>query len=127
MKVITPRGRKPIMIEDHAHSEPWRNKIKFEIWKQCPLERFPGAVTVEASFVFAQTGPSAQQLCWPVLNAGVNASGDLDKLTRNLLDAMQESRMIVDDCMVVRLDVKKMWANDLYEPGMFVVVRDVWG
>lgn len=110
MKVITPRGRKPIMVEDHAHSEPWRKRIKAAIQAQCPGVIHPGPVMVRANFSFDRIGPSAQALSWPVVNAGVNANGDLDKLTRNMLDAMQDAGLIVDDCMVVGLTVLKRWS-----------------
>jgi Holliday junction resolvase RusA-like endonuclease len=122
MKVITPRGRKPIMIEDHAHSEPWRKRISAAIRTQCPGVVFPGPVSVIATFSFERLGPSAQALSWPVTNAGANASGDLDKLTRNLLDAMEDSGLIVNDCMVVGLDVSKCWT--VASAGVHVEVTD---
>lgn len=121
MKVITPRGRKPIMVEDHAHSEPWRKRIKTAIQSQCPGVIFPGPVSVVATFSFEKAGPSAQALHWPVVNAGINAAGDLDKLTRNLLDAMEDSGLIVNDCMVVGLDVAKRWDE---MPGIHVEVTE---
>lgn len=124
MKVITPRGRKPIMVEDHAHSEPWRKRIKAAIMTQCPGVVFAGPVSVGATFVFEKLGPSAQVLSWPVVNAGVNASGDLDKLTRNLLDAMQDAGLIMDDCMVIELRVIKIWATEHVKPGIVVAVED---
>lgn len=124
MKVITPRGRKPIMVEDHAHSEPWRKRIKAAILTQCSGVTFPGPVSVGATFVFERLGPSAQILGWPVVNAGVNASGDLDKLIRNLLDSMQDAGMIKDDCMVVELNVIKVWATEHVKSGIVVAVED---
>lgn len=109
MKVITPRGRKPIMVEDHAHSESWRKRIKTAILTQCPGVVFTGPVGVYATFTFDRLGPSAQALTHPVVNSGVNANGDLDKLVRNLLDAMEDSGMIVNDCMVVSVSAVKRW------------------
>lgn len=123
LKVITPRGRKPILIEDHAHSEPWRKRIKAAILAQCsPFETIAVPFAMRATFVFEQAGPSAQHLSWPVLNAGVNASGDLDKLLRNLLDAMQDSGLILDDCLVVQVITSKAWANEYRTPGVHVEV-----
>lgn len=121
MKVITPRGRKPIMIESTTHSEAWRKRIKAAIMTQCPGVRFPGPVSVVATFAFEKAGPSARALSWPVLNAGINAAGDLDKLTRNLLDAMEDSGLIVNDCMVVGLDLAKRWDET---PGIHVEVTE---
>ena len=128
MKVITPRGRKPIMVEDHAHSEPWRKMIRAAILKQCPEVQFGDrAVKVTAWFLFAQIGPTAQRLRWPVVNAGVNANGDIDKLTRNLLDAMKDAKLIDDDCYVIGLEVYKSWAAEDQPPGITARVTDVWG
>lgn len=123
MKVVTPRGRKPIMVEDHAHSEPWRKAIKKAILAQ-RVEIFVGPISVQADFAFAQVGPSSALLSWPTLNAGVNAHGDLDKLARNLLDAMQDAKLITDDCMVVSLNVNKRWAFAGEAPGIYVEVMD---
>ena len=115
MKVITPRGRKPMLIEDHAHSLPWRKRIKSAIIAQVPHvtdsdhRPFALPVRVHATFFFERLGPSAQLLPWPVVNAGMNANGDLDKLLRNLLDAMKDARLIADDSLVVELAASKEW------------------
>lgn len=123
LKVITPRGRKPILIEDHKHSEPWRKRIKAAIQSQCVItEPCARPVQVQATFYFERTGPSAQHLHWPVLNAGVNANGDLDKLLRNLLDAMTDSGLILDDCLVVSVHTSKRWATGGQIPGVDVGV-----
>lgn len=123
LKVITPRGRKPILIEDHAHSEPWRKRIKDAILNQCVIhEPCNRPVQVQATFYFERTGPSAAHMPWPVLNAGVNASGDLDKLLRNLLDAMTDSGLILDDCLVVSVYTSKRWATGDRVPGIEVGV-----
>lgn len=125
LKVITPRGRKPILIEDHAHSEPWRKRIKAAILAQCsPIKTIAVPCAMRATFVFAQEGPSAQHLHWPVLNAGVNASGDLDKLLRNLLDAMQDSGLILDDCLVVQVSTLKTWEVEGITAGVHVEVYE---
>lgn len=125
LKVITPRGRKPVMVEDHALSGPWRKRIESAIKTQVPGVRFVGPVVVVAEFVFPRSGPSAQILPWPIVNAGINAIGDLDKLIRNLLDAMQGCKLIVDDCMVVRLETVKRWVVEDDIPGLNVRVEQV--
>jgi Holliday junction resolvase RusA-like endonuclease len=124
LKVITPRGRKPILVEDHAHSEPWRKKIRQAIAAQYAGVMFSDAVRVEADFAFERIGPSAQLLPWPTVNAGVNAHGDIDKLVRNMLDAMQDVKLITDDCMVIHLNVTKRWAFAGESPGIYVEVME---
>ncbi len=115
LKAIMPRGsRRPVLVEDHAHSKPWRMLVKRTQWQQMPHLRladpYAGPVRVELGFYFAQTGPAAQRLNWPTLNAGVNANGDLDKLERNVLDALQDARLLADDCLVVGMSSFKAWA-----------------
>lgn len=111
LKVVTPRGRKPVLIEDHALSKPWRVKIVKAIKAQYPdIQPTSCAVEVRVSFWFERNGPSARILPWPTLNAGVNAAGDIDKLLRNLLDALQDADVILDDCQVVEVRSVKEWA-----------------
>jgi Holliday junction resolvase RusA-like endonuclease len=129
LKVITPRGRKPLLMEDHAHSAPWRKRIKSAIMAQVPAVTsashipYKLPVRVTASFTFERLGPSAQHLPWPVLNAGANANGDLDKLLRNLLDAMKDAKLIADDSLVVTLSATKQWAGAQELPGISVLVE----
>lgn len=123
MKVITPRGRKPIMVEDHAHSKPWRAKLVKAIKARYPdMQPTSAPISINCDFYFERNGPTAAVLPYPTLNAGVNAAGDLDKLIRNLLDALQESGMILDDCQVVSLISTKNWAGSLGEAGVHVTV-----
>ncbi len=127
LKVITPRGRRPILAEDHAHSAPWRKRIKVAIQTKYPETLQIGHVPitvpimVSAQFWFEREGPSARHLGWPVVNAGVNANGDLDKLLRNLLDAMKDARLIADDSLVVSITTSKKWTRPDQLPGI-----DVW-
>jgi Holliday junction resolvase RusA-like endonuclease len=48
--------------------------------------------------------------------------GDADKLTRNVLDALTDSRMIRDDSLVTHLMVAKMWVPEDMAPGVQVLV-----
>lgn len=126
LKVISARGRKPLLAEDHAHSGPWRTKIKSAILAQCPGVKLLGPVNVQCVFWFERNGPTAQELPYPVLNAGVNASGDLDKLVRNLLDAAQDVGLIEDDCMVVTLSAAKFWVGlSAPKPGISITVQEI--
>lgn len=131
LKVITPRGKKPILIEDHAHSKPWRTRMVNEIKKSVPgvarLDHvpYPGPVAVYACFVFERTGETALASAHPTVNAGVNANGDLDKLARNLLDALKDAKVIKDDSLVCRLIVDKQWIGEFTDPraGVRCMVR----
>ncbi|HEY6924942.1 MAG TPA: RusA family crossover junction endodeoxyribonuclease [Steroidobacteraceae bacterium] len=128
--MITPRGRRPILTEDHAYSKPWRKAIKVAIQQQIPdvlhADHVPISVPIAviARFYFERLGPTAQLLDFPVVNAGVNANGDVDKLLRNLLDAMKDARLIVDDSLVVDIVTSKRWANEYSDSGIHVKVEE---
>ena len=63
LKVITPRGRKPMLVEDHALSKPWRKMISRAIVAQMPMVRMPAweplaaPVRINATFSFERLGP----------------------------------------------------------------------
>lgn len=116
LKVITPRGQKPRLIEDHKHSKPWRQRMVNGFRLIAPLSRaelpYAGPVSVVATFVFERHGETSKTLPWPTLNAGVNAQGDLDKLLRNLLDALQDAEVIADDAQVCEVITSKIWGGE---------------
>jgi Holliday junction resolvase RusA-like endonuclease len=121
LKVITPRGQKPRLIEDHAHSKPWRKRIVEQLVKGGHAgKHYEGAVEVGVTFVFERHGETSKQLPWPTLSAGVNAIGDLDKLLRNLLDALEDAKVIEDDKQVCSITTRKVWGK---EAAMVVSVR----
>ena len=114
LKVITPRGQRPRLIEDHKHSKPWRVRMTNAIRDADTsfAEPYAGPVAVGATFVFERHGATAKTLAYPTLNAGVNACGDLDKLLRNLLDALQDAAVIVDDAQVCSVGTSKSWGGE---------------
>lgn len=113
LKVITPRGQRPRLIEDHKHSKPWRLRMTGAIQDADPFaSAYGGPVAVAASFVFERHGATAKTLPYPTLNSGVNACGDLDKLLRNLLDALQDAAVIVNDAQVCSVGTSKSWGGE---------------
>lgn len=50
--------------------------------------------------------------------------GDIDKLVRAVLDALQPS-VISDDSLVVRLDASKFYESDVYPAGAFISIQDL--
>jgi Holliday junction resolvase RusA-like endonuclease len=125
LKVITPRGQKPRLIEDHKHSKPWRQRMVRTMRDQ-DTERgitfmapHAGPVEVRATFTFERHGVTAKQLTWPTVNGGVNAVGDLDKLLRNLLDALTDAAILADDSQVCAVTTRKVWGP---EAGLDVVI-----
>lgn len=117
-------GRSHNMVEQVTESKPWRDKIQRAIVREVrqrlaaegPLLDVPlpytGAVIVSAAFSYERpaTGVGVD-LPYPTIEAGVNANGDVDKLFRNLLDALQGSGLIKNDAQVVQGLPSKRWAG----------------
>lgn len=111
--------------EDGEYSVPWKNAMINAIRRQCEVQRWPGPVEVHAFFRFEREvsvegvgviGEDA--LTWPV----GRQYGDEDKLRRNLLDALTQSGLILDDSLVVGGLPWKRLVRDGEAPGVEFVV-----
>lgn len=59
----------------------------------------------------------------PVANVIATRSGDVDKLERNVLDALTDAAIYVDDVQVVKATVEKVsTVGSVYDPGAAVMV-----
>jgi Holliday junction resolvase RusA-like endonuclease len=89
------------MVEQLAGSAPWRERV---LWaaKQAAtsanLNRLEGPVWIAAHFYFIppKSAPKSR-VWWPT----TRTSGDLDKLLRNLFDALVDASVIRDDSQIV--------------------------
>lgn len=109
------RNGKPYMREDNPRTKPWRTVVVRALQDDHgkPLVVFDSAVWVSLRFVFVRpkshkptTLPTSRQL------------GDVDKLTRNMLDALTQSGVLTDDSYVLRLrDVEKVYGPN---PGVHI-------
>lgn len=126
LKVITPRGRRPILAEQGEHSKAWRTVIRNAILTQVNFRHtaYPGPVEVRAVFFFQRTTGVNGEV-WPSHDTPYPTDrnlGDLDKLERNLLDALTDSGLIADDAQVVTLRSEKRWTAPNSVPGVQVHV-----
>lgn len=111
------RNGKPFMREDNAGTKPWRKRMVGGLQDSGgrPLAVFDSAVWVRLRFVFlrpkshgADSLPTSKLL------------GDVDKLTRNVLDALTQAGVITDDKFVVKLrDVEKVYGPN---PGVHIEI-----
>jgi Holliday junction resolvase RusA-like endonuclease len=53
-----------------------------------------------------------------------HGSGDVEKHTRTLHDALQDAGVLADDCIVSDIDHRKRWADDANPPGMVFEIRE---
>lgn len=113
MKAYCTRGKthKVRMEEDHADSKPWRKLMARTVrmvggmdWAH-PEE---GAVRVELDFrVERKSHYESHQTPYPT----AITIGDIDKLARNVLDALTDAGVYKDDSQVARLVASKSWAE----------------
>lgn len=127
MKNVAKRGEPARLQEDNPHSDGWRKRVATELGMKTNFGRDLGwpvesAVRVDVIFVFER--PAS---CDRELPTGQRDGGDLDKLCRNVLDAMQDAGVIKNDAQVCLLAAEKGWLipGD-GEPGAMIVVKEHW-
>lgn len=114
---VNQRTGKTFVREDNKGTKPWRKRMVEQLQddRGRPLHRFDSAVWVSLRFVFlrprshdANSLPTSKLL------------GDVDKLTRNVLDALTQARVITDDKYVIELrSVQKIYGPT---PGVFIEI-----
>jgi crossover junction endodeoxyribonuclease RusA len=106
--LMTKASGQKYMKESSDNVKPWRTKIR----RAClgpdgrPLAVFTGPVVVSIDFEFRQA--KSNQDDYPT---GQNI-GDVDKLTRAVLDALTQAGVIEDDRYVVHVSASKAWGGD---------------
>jgi crossover junction endodeoxyribonuclease RusA len=95
------RGR---LVEQVAGSSKWREQIAWAARQQHTGEPLAGATAVQ--FEVRITPPKSAPKCRVTLPV-TRSSGDLDKHARNILDALVDGGVLVDDSQVVELRARK--------------------
>lgn len=106
---------KTFMREDNKGTKPWRKRMiqGLQDERGRPLHRFDSAVWVSLRFVFLRPKSHA-----PSSLPTSKMLGDVDKLTRNVLDALTQAGVITDDKYVIKLrDVEKVYGPN---PGVHI-------
>lgn len=128
LKCIGRRGRRAhVLIDDNPRTDRFRARVSGALALADPL---PAASPVIVDLLFTlprpashyRTGRHADQLRddaphWPVKRS----SGDLDKLVRAVLDAMQDGHNAVlpDDSQIIGIHTAKRYVCDkMPEPGL---------
>ena len=103
------------LVESGEYAVPWKRTMIREIKGLAAAGEmhfgYAGAVSVNASFIFEQE-VGADGEVWPSHRTPYPTAidiGDLDKLLRNLLDALTQSGLIKDDSQVAQISSVKQW------------------
>lgn len=109
------------MVEGVEGSKDWR-RLMAGVFKGKLTEPWAGACSVTATFYLRPPRTRktlADQRAWLV----AEGSGDTDKLLRNLYDAAQDSKLIVNDSQFTMAIVeKKLISTDVQVPGVMVQI-----
>lgn len=129
------RGR---LVEQVEGSGTWRGKVAKAAREamrcgyigagpvHAPALDGPVAVEITVTVAKPKSAPKRKET-WPV----TRASGDSDKLARNVLDALVDGCVLVDDSRAIDLMVRKRYAGQhpdtLDAPGAVIRVRRIGG
>lgn len=91
-----------------------------KLWRQLMARRFEELRKFEAPYLGPVTVIITVYL--PVRDVIAPRSGDVDKLERNVLDALTDAKIYGDDVQVVKGTTEKFPAGELYDPGAAVLV-----
>jgi Holliday junction resolvase RusA-like endonuclease len=128
---LAPKGRigqRVRLVEQVAGSKPFRVAVAYAARRAVAgRPGYPLVGPVEVHLVFAFDKPASypkRRRCWPI----TRGSGDLDKLERNVLDALTDAGVVGDDSQVCRLVADKDYvghgvAAGRAEAGAWVMVR----
>lgn len=113
------RGYGGKLVESHASSAPWRAKVTAAL-RVLDVDTIDGPVEVHLSFRFAcPARPRFRD------TPATHDTGDIDKLSRNVLDSLVDAGVIRDDSRVVRLVADKSWAVSPQVEGLSIRVLDM--
>lgn len=125
----TLKGGRTIVVEDNARTKPWRRTIEAEAPAYFPERPAPHQpLKVILRFGVTRT-PAAAGRDFPAVRANQGVGGDLDKLVRLALDALESCGVLTDDAQVVALEAAKVYADEidpgLRRPGMYCRIEPV--
>ena len=118
------KNGRPVLQENNPRSKAWRQRVASEVQPIVQEDtRFPydGPVRVRLLFVFDRSDVSAETADGYPQRRYV---GDIDKLTRNVLDALDDANVYSDDSRVVSIQADKVWTDSEYLfPGVWITVE----
>ncbi len=105
------------MIEASKRLHPWRDLVIDAAKDQADLtDQLQGPIEVKLEFRILS--PKKPLHVLPISRR----AGDIDKLSRAILDALTISQLIGDDSQVVKLKASKIYVTDY--PGVIVTIRE---
>ncbi len=108
-----------VVASNRERLTPWRTAITTNSATNYPHEPYASACSVTLAFKFTRpknhygTGKNSELLKPTAEPRPITRSqGDIDKLTRAVLDALTDAKVLTDDSIVTALQSTKQWARD---------------
>lgn len=110
------------LIEDNKRTKPWRDSIAAWVTRKWPTDQYADKgqpIGAEVTFTLDRpryhygTGRNAQTIKERYTTARPvgHDTGDADKLLRLVLDALQDTDVLPDDCAVVETTARKAYTG----------------
>jgi Holliday junction resolvase RusA-like endonuclease len=130
---------RPVIVDKDMRLPQWRMKMtaaaiekQAEYMHTAPNLAFPLAGPIGIRVIFTMERPKSHFGTGKNANT-VKASSpvfpdvmpDIDKLLRAVFDALTDARVWVDDAQVVWCQTTKVYADDLYNPGVYLTVGEM--
>jgi Holliday junction resolvase RusA-like endonuclease len=113
------------MIENSTKVGPWREAVVASVLRLSPFTRIDGPVTFHGLFVFGRPKYHLHPRTLALRETApteVTKTPDLDKLCRSTFDALTQSGLIRDDCLIHRMSAAKEYCRLGEAPGAYVYV-----
>lgn len=111
MKCVGGRGKvkHQLIADNEAAAKPWRDRVEFAGQQMLTAigEPLDGPLTVEICFTVPKPPSVPVSRLWPI----TRSAGDVDKLARLVLDALDASGLFHDDSQVVELTLRKAYPH----------------
>lgn len=118
------RGNRHQLVEDNARTKEWRALLVYWIRRAWPAHQHADPrqpVGADVTFVVPRpaghygTGRNADRLKPSApTHPSTHGTGDVDKLVRLVLDALQDAAVLVDDAQIVDVNTRKRYPT---QPG----------
>lgn len=118
-----PAARRAIMRDqNHDRVKPWREAVRSDAVAAFPAGWVPLDGPIRVVLLFALPRPAKPKYPWPI---GAN-SGDVDKLTRAVFDALTDAGVWADDSRVVDERVIKDYPGERVAQNSPGVLIRIW-
>lgn len=112
-------GQRVRLVEQVDPQKIWRTTVAImarQACKKCGIGQ-PIDYPIAVQMIFKMKKPQRPKFAYPATRGG-----DIDKLQRNVFDALQDAQLITDDALAVSVQVDKIYAPTDAETGVTIAL-----